>query len=93
MISTLFFMVFVHFVKTLFEITLLQTNRIWFNPFNNGTILNHPTDSVRSIAWDVIAFNSQTILRFNFCKEKGKRFFKPCPDKHDSVKKKLEKSR
>ena len=34
---------------------LLQIKRIWSNPFKNGTILNHPTDSVRSFTCDVIA--------------------------------------
>ena len=34
---------------------LLQIKRMWSNPFKNGTILNYPTDSVRSFTCDVIA--------------------------------------
>ena len=34
---------------------LLQMKRTWSNPFKNGTILNHPTDSIRSFTCDVIA--------------------------------------
>ena len=38
-----------------YMIQLLQIKRNWSNPFKNGTILNHPTDSVRSFTCDVIA--------------------------------------
>ena len=43
------------YVRFPYMMQLLQIKRIWSNPFKNGTILNYPTDSVRSFTCDVIA--------------------------------------